>query len=182
MPHPQYSATHNPSALQLNHLSAPLQSSLLDGSGFLSAFHTRRHTSFSPPVVAAGMGSATLEFSRPKELFTIATELLSVAERLAKAEHREYWATQADSVFNQMKMEADMEQWRAAVNAARGRCWLIVGEAKAEVMEGFLERGDASVLHTPEAEEAREGLAMGKCPLRLYCVGGDADSLHSVQR
>ena len=160
MPHPHYSATHNPSALQLNH---HLSVDLLAGSGFLSASHSRRHRSFSPP--AASTGSSTPEFSRPRELFTIATEVLGVAERLAKGAQREYWATQADSVFNQMKMEADMDEWRAAVNAARGRCWLVIGEARAEDMEDALERGDVSVLQSAEADEARDGLAMGACLL-----------------
>lgn len=54
-----------------------------------------------------------------------------------------------------------MGEWRMAVNAARGRCWLIVGEARAEEMENALEMGDLSVLQTAEADEAREGLAMG---------------------
>lgn len=157
MPHPHYAATHNPSTLQLNHLQVPFT----DGSGFSSAFHSRRHTSCSLSPPPPSTGSATLVFSRPKELFTVATEVLSVAERLTKASHREYWATQADSVFNQMKMEADMGEWRMAVNAARGRCWLIVGEARAEEMENALEMGDLSVLQTAEADEAREGLAMG---------------------
>lgn len=117
----------------------------------------------------------TIGFSRPKELFTIASEVLSVAERLPKAAQREYWATQADSVFNQMKMEADMDVSRAAVNAARGRCWLVVGEARAEGIEVALERGEGmggegmggmggeggmGVLHGPAAEDAREGLMM----------------------
>lgn len=159
MPHPQYSATHNPSALHLHHLSAPPS---MDAPGF------RRHRSFSPP--ASSKGSSTLEFSRPRELFTVATEVLSVAERLASAAHREHWAMQADSVFNQMKMEADMVEWRMAVNAARGRCWLVIGEARAEDMEDALERGDVSVLESIEADEARDALAMGVC---LHSLGSD---------
>ena len=61
-----------------------------------------------------------------------------------------------------MKMEADMNEWRMALNVARGRCWLVVGEARAEEVEAALEGGDLSVLHTPEAEEARDSLAMGE--------------------
>ncbi len=53
-----------------------------------------------------------------------------------------------------------MDVSRGAVNAARGRCWLVVGEARAEDLEGALERGEASVLWSAEAEDAREGLAM----------------------
>ncbi|THG96315.1 hypothetical protein EW026_g5489 [Hermanssonia centrifuga] len=150
MPHPHYPHTHNPSGLQL-------ESPFVDGTGFSSAFHSRRHTvsCTSPPPT-----TSTLTFSRPKELFTIASEVLGIAERLSKAEQREYWAGQADSVFNQMKMEADMAVSRMAVNAARGRCWLVVGEARAEDLEGRLEKGEVEVLMSAEAEEAREGLAM----------------------
>ena len=59
-----------------------------------------------------------------------------------------------------MKNEADMDAWRAPILSARGRCWLVMGSAPVEEMETALEAGDLDVLHTPEAEEAREGLAM----------------------
>ncbi|EPQ56196.1 hypothetical protein GLOTRDRAFT_39779 [Gloeophyllum trabeum ATCC 11539] len=99
-------------------------------------------------------------FSRPKELFTIASEVLGVAERLEAAPERQYWASWADSVFNQMKMEVDMDAWRGPITSARGRCWLIMGSAKVEELESALERGDEAVLRSEDAEEAREGLAM----------------------
>lgn len=175
MPHPQYPPTHNPTSL---HHEFPF----VDGVGFSSAFYSRRHTlSTSPPPSTTSTGSgATSTFSRPKELFTIASEVLGVAERLAQASQREYWAGQADSVFNQMKMEADMSEWRMAVNAARGRCWLVVGAARAEEMEPALDRGDMSVLHSAEAQEAREGLAMGKSSLssRESGIHGSLYSYH----
>ena len=38
-----------------------------------------------------------------------------------------------------------MGEWRMALNVARGRCWLVVGEARAEEMEPALESGDLSV-------------------------------------
>lgn len=100
-------------------------------------------------------------FSRPKELFTVASEVLGVAERLECTSEREYWASWADSVFNQMKMEADMDSWRGPITRARGRCWLIVGSARAEELEGALERGEMDVLLSQQAQEAREGLEMG---------------------
>ena len=53
-----------------------------------------------------------------------------------------------------------MDVSRASVNAARGRCWLVVGEARAEDLEPALERGEMKVLFSGEAEEAREGLRM----------------------
>ncbi|KZT20994.1 hypothetical protein NEOLEDRAFT_1164772 [Neolentinus lepideus HHB14362 ss-1] len=99
-------------------------------------------------------------FSRPKELFTIASEVLGLAERLDSASERQYWASWADSVFNQMKMEVDMDAWRGPITSARGRCWLIMGSAKVEELESALERGELEVLQSEEAEEAREGLTM----------------------
>ncbi|PCH36464.1 hypothetical protein WOLCODRAFT_157167, partial [Wolfiporia cocos MD-104 SS10] len=116
-------------------------------------------------------------------LFTLASEVLGVAERLAGADARAYWAGWADSVFTQMRMEADVRAWRAPLAAARGRCWLVRGSALAErverVLEGRAHAGDgeaegegkargeeggkadvdgAAVLQGREAAEAREGL------------------------
>ena len=55
-----------------------------------------------------------------------------------------------------------MDAWRAPILEARGRCWLVMGSAPVEEggMEERLERGESGVLHSEEAEEAREGLAM----------------------
>ncbi|KAG6865646.1 hypothetical protein C0991_000565 [Blastosporella zonata] len=97
-------------------------------------------------------------FSRAKELFQMASEVLSVAEKLALPTERRFWATWADSVFNQMKMEADMDVWRGPINRARGRCWLVVGTARYEDFEAAMEETDASLTDSPEAQEAREGL------------------------
>lgn len=97
-------------------------------------------------------------FSRPKELYTVASEVLGVAERLEVPSERQYWASWADSVFNQMKMEADMDAWRGPITWARGRCWLIVGSARADELETALEKGDMDVLDSEDAIDAREGL------------------------
>ncbi|KAG6917095.1 hypothetical protein DXG01_003915 [Tephrocybe rancida] len=97
-------------------------------------------------------------FSRPKELFQIASEVLSVAEKLTVPTERHFWASWADSVFNQMKMEADMDAWRGPINRARGRCWLVVGTARYEDFEAAMEESDASLADSREAQEAREGL------------------------
>lgn len=147
MPHPHYSQTHNPpSHLFDNHHYHHLQpNSHYAGSHY-------NHESPSDPLTV---------FSRPKELFTIASEVLGVAERLGAGTQRQYWASWADSVFNQMKMEADMDSWRGPITSARGRCWLVMGSAPVEEMEYSLEKGDLDVLKGREAEDAREGLAMG---------------------
>ncbi|KAI9070223.1 hypothetical protein FKP32DRAFT_1558336 [Trametes sanguinea] len=129
-----------------------------------------------------GAPDASVSFSRPKELFTIASEVLGVAERLTSGSQRHYWASWADSVFNQMKNEADMDAWRGPILAARGRCWLVMGSAPVEDMEAALEAGHAEVLHSAEAEEAREGLAMAisfferaKGQRALYLARSEAD-------
>ncbi|KAI0285639.1 hypothetical protein BC826DRAFT_1109210 [Russula brevipes] len=98
--------------------------------------------------------------ARPRALFTLASEVLGVAERLDTAVARRRWAQWADAVFLQMHMEADVDAWRVRVGVARGRCWLAVGSARADELEDALERGDVSVLLIKEAEEARAGLAM----------------------
>ncbi|KAH9951068.1 hypothetical protein B0H21DRAFT_705756 [Amylocystis lapponica] len=145
MPHPHYPSSHNPS-----HIHTP-------ASPVINP-HAHQH---SPPVrgptpshAHAGCPSDPLaSFSRPKELFTVASEVLGVAERLPAG-------PSAHSVFTQMRWEADMDAWRAPLMSARGRCWLVVGGARGEEIERALDRGEQGVLTQPEAEEAREGLAM----------------------
>ncbi|KAJ7781476.1 hypothetical protein B0H16DRAFT_1498526 [Mycena metata] len=100
-------------------------------------------------------------FSRATELFTIAREVLALAERLPDPAERARWATWADSMLQQMDMEGDTNraEWRGPVTRARGRCWLVVGTAGMEDMEAMAEeRGWAEVLDSEEADEAREGL------------------------
>ncbi|KAJ7471521.1 hypothetical protein B0H11DRAFT_1812266 [Mycena galericulata] len=106
-------------------------------------------------------------FSRAKELFTIAREVLALAERLPVPGERMRWATWADSVLNQMDMEGDTAraEWRGPVTRTRGRCWLVAGTARMEDIEALAEErgwgegeGEDSVLDSEDAEEAREGL------------------------
>ncbi|KAJ7904302.1 hypothetical protein B0H14DRAFT_2328264 [Mycena olivaceomarginata] len=105
--------------------------------------------------------AAARPFSRATELFTIAREVLALAERLPDVAERTRWATWADSVLQQMDMEGDTTrtEWRGPVTRARGRCWLIVGTAGMEEIETRAEEsGWDEVLDTEEADEAREGL------------------------
>ncbi|EPS94350.1 hypothetical protein FOMPIDRAFT_146971 [Fomitopsis schrenkii] len=148
MPHVTYPPSHNPAS----------SVSLPAGSLLASPLLTRQ---ISPPQLSAS-GGGMPEFSRPRELFTIASEVLGVAERLPDGAQRAYWAGWADSVFTQMEMEAahGHEAWRAPVTAARGRCWLVMGSARSEELEAALEAGNTEVLDSAEAREAREGLAM----------------------
>ncbi|KDQ61795.1 hypothetical protein JAAARDRAFT_31273 [Jaapia argillacea MUCL 33604] len=122
--------------------------------------HAQHHHNHHFNCTSSLPSAESLSFSRPKELFTIASEVLGVAERLDVASERQYWSSWADSVFNQMKMEADMDAWRGSITLARGRCWLIMGSSQVEELEVALDAGDTSVLNSELAEEAREGLAM----------------------
>jgi len=101
-------------------------------------------------------------FSRAKELYTIALEIFIVAEKLELASERATWASWADSVFSQMKMEADMDAWRASITSARGRCHLIVGSALAEEVEAKLaedkDEDDEDVWECEDARDARDAL------------------------
>jgi hypothetical protein len=109
------------------------------------------------------------DLPRPKILYTIATEVLAVSERLPSSEQRQTWSQWADGVFAQMQIEAAMvvrnegeddEDWESfATSYCRGRCWLIVGSARAEPLESALEKGDTSVLKSELGTEAREALS-----------------------
>lgn len=162
MPHPHYSHSHNPSFIHTpGTASLPSQTSGYFSSQYAPPGHYSSPYTYSHSgATTTPAGDSLVTFSRPKELFTIASEVLGVAERLSSGTQRQYWASWADSVFNQMKNEADMDAWRGPILCARGRCWLVMGSAPVEEMEASLERGNLEVLHSAEAEEAREGLAM----------------------
>ncbi|TFK81206.1 hypothetical protein K466DRAFT_502552 [Polyporus arcularius HHB13444] len=183
MPHPHYSHTHNPSFIHTpGTSSSPSQT-----SGYFSGSQAPPSHYASPYAQSSTANDPLVMFSRPKELFTIASEVLGVAERLSSGAQRHYWASWADSVFNQMKNEADMDAWRGPILCARGRCWLVMGSAPVEEMEAALEAGDVEVLHSSEAEEAREGLAMAisfferaKGQLTPALVGAQAAQMEDV--
>jgi hypothetical protein len=131
-------------------------------------YHHQPHHGTSSPTSSAAA-------RRPHVLFTLASEVLAVAERLDDAEACRRWAGWADAVFLQMHMEADVDAWRARIGVARGRCWLVVGSAHADDMEDALDHGDSSVLLSKDAEDARVGLSTGELPPpspSLFVVGG----------
>ncbi|KAJ7762023.1 hypothetical protein DFH07DRAFT_814999 [Mycena maculata] len=110
---------------------------------------------------AAASDPQARPFSRAKELFTIAREVLALAERLPVPAERTRWAAWADNVLNQMDMEGDTAraEWRGPVTRARGRCWLVVGTAGVEDIETMAEeQGWDVVLDGEDAEDAREAL------------------------
>ncbi|KAF9068386.1 hypothetical protein BDP27DRAFT_1421923 [Rhodocollybia butyracea] len=110
------------------------------------------------PPLSGGAPSPLDSFSRAKELFTIASEVLLVAEKLDVPSERKYWASFSNEIFSQMKMEADVEAWRGPINRARGQCCLIVGTAHAEEFEEAIESGNENILRSEDADEAREAL------------------------
>ena len=125
-----------------------------------SSTHTLSPTrSTTPSCASPSSGAAAAAPQRPHVLFTLASEVLAVAERLGHAEARKRWAKWADEVFLQMHMEADVDAWRARVGVARGRCWLAIGSVRADEMEDALGRGDGRVLLSKEAEDARASLS-----------------------
>ncbi|KAF8638411.1 hypothetical protein AX17_002236 [Amanita inopinata Kibby_2008] len=150
MPHPQY------------HLAQTVAPSGSSNSQSSSSFRSLSSSSPSNPTLTSAVQAVPNQgyFSRAKELYTIASEVLLVAEKLENPPEREYWARWADSVFNQMKMEADKDSWRQLILRSRGRCWLVVGSATVEEIEAALERGEMNVLKSEDAIDAREGLAM----------------------
>ncbi|KAF9482997.1 hypothetical protein BDN70DRAFT_918668 [Pholiota conissans] len=118
-----------------------------------------------PPTLIPGE-----TFSRAKELFTIASEVLDVAERFPSPSSRAALAGFADGVLSQMKMEANTEHAAAyggwagagAIVLARGRANLVVGAAKAEEIEERLEDADndEGVWECDEALDGREALGV----------------------
>ena len=99
---------------------------------------------------------------RPRVLYTIASDVMSVAERMPDAAAREYWANWSDIVFKQMEMESDVRAWVYATAVGRGRCWLIIGAARSEALEGSLESIGEAVLQSDVAADAREALHKGE--------------------
>ena len=67
--------------------------------------HTRTRTTHATP--------------RQQVLYTLATEVLALAERLENATARARWVAWADALLLQMHMEADVDAWRVGVGAAR---------------------------------------------------------------
>jgi hypothetical protein len=90
------------------------------------------------PPSAPGTG-APAGFSRARELLDIARAVRRVAERMGAPAERRRWVRWADGILGQVRAgrgaqaEGDAEDGMAAeVDAARGRCWMVVGREWAE--------------------------------------------------
>ncbi|KAH7920910.1 hypothetical protein BV22DRAFT_1039273 [Leucogyrophana mollusca] len=73
--------------------------------------------------------------SRDKELLTIASEVLDVAERLDSSADQRYWAAWVGTVLDMMKLEVDADLWRGEVDRARGRCAALLGTTPTPLRE-----------------------------------------------
>lgn len=126
-----------------------------------SASSAESQPSFAdPPPNPLSLSLAGNTFSRAKELYTIGSEVLLLAEKLDAPSERCHWARWADGVFSQMRMESNSSEdaWKVPLTIARGRSNLVLGSALAEEMDDELERGEMEVLEQPEAEDARDAL------------------------
>lgn len=113
-----------------------------------------------PPKPPLSLSLAGSTFSRAKELYTIGSEVLLLAEKLDTPSERCHWARWADGIFSQMGMETTSPEdtWKVPLVISRGRSNLVMGSALAEEMDSDLERGEMQVLDTTEAEDARDAL------------------------
>ena len=119
-----------------------------------------------PPQVGGPRQNALTigpRFSRPGELFAIASEVLGVAERLDSSEDRHRFSLWADSIFNQVSKSSPETDtvWSTRVALSRGRCWLNMASSKIEEYEAVMEQGDDTILSSPQVEETREELSTG---------------------
>lgn len=116
------------------------------------------------PPTMPGLGTKSrkhLKFLRPRVLYTIANDVLNIADRMPTASERESWAKWADEVFMQMELEEQTsEDWSHPIAAGRGRCWLIIGSTRFEAIEARIESGEQA-LDSDDVERARDALLRG---------------------
>jgi hypothetical protein len=185
MPHPQHSRTSPQTKPQLPPPTPlPLPTSSMPSTMSASARPIQPPSQAAQTQPSPSTDPLTSTFSRAKELFTIASEVLLLADKLSLPSERQRWASWADSVFNQMKMELEgggssrvgvgggvklgsMEEWRRGIYRMRGQAMLIMGTARAEEYEEALEKlsegGEEAqkaleLLKGEDAEDAREAL------------------------
>lgn len=122
---------------------------------------------------------------RPRVLYAIASDVMSVAERLPDPAAREDWANWSDVVFRQMEMESDIRSWVYATAVGRGRCWLIIGAARAEALEVSMDSIGEAALQSVGAAEAREALHKGvyasRPPTFVFILLSPARNPHAIK-
>ena len=103
------------------------------------------------------------DWSPDSPFHATASEVLGVAERLDSSDDRHRFSLWADSIFNQVlkSSSSTSPEWSTRVSLARGRCWLNMASSKLEEYESCMERGDETILTSPQVAETREELASG---------------------
>jgi hypothetical protein len=137
--------------------------------------HTWLHDEVDAPPTMPGLGNKSRKFLshiRPRVLYTIATDILGIADRMQSASEREAWAKWADDIFLQMGLEEQTceEDWSHPIAVGRGRCWLIIGSTRFESIENLIENGGQALEYEP-AENAEHALLKGTvtlCPYIMY--------------
>ena len=125
----------------------------------LSSFSVPKVTTFESP--SGPSTTSELPFCRANELYMIGYEVTCIAEQFEVASERRSWASWADSIFGQLKEEADTDKGRSPIMRARGRCWLIIGNAHAVDLRSAMNNGQTYILHSKEAGEVRQALTRG---------------------
>ena len=140
------------------------------GSSYFSLHHLAEDLEeIDAPPTLPGLGVLETRDAtsiRPRVLYAIASDVMSVAERLPDPAAREYWANWSDVVFRQMEMESDVRSWVYATAVGRGRCWLIIGAARFEALEVSMDSIGEAALQSGGAAEAREALHKGEQTFR----------------
>lgn len=110
--------------------------------------HHRHSPKDEHPTVTPGGSLVPASFSRASHLYTIAVQVLLLAEKMSEPESRYKWGRYADSVFGQMKLEespivevvsAQSESLTGALNYG--------AEERMDVDEGSKEEGSSSSHH-----------------------------------
>jgi len=89
---------------------------------------------------------------RPQEIYTMASEMLLVAENSETPSGRLRWARWAEGVIGRVTIEPNMKPHKFL--DLRAKCNLTMGTAKME--ELMADRDYPNVLHTDDAEDGRE--------------------------
>ena len=105
-----------------------------------------------PPLPPLDLETERNSPDRPREIYTMASEVLLVAKNSETSSGRLRWARWADGVISRVVIQPDMKPHKFL--DLRAKCNLTMGTAK---MEELLANWDhPSVLHTEDAEDGRK--------------------------
>lgn len=115
-------------------------------------YHPSNPQASSPPTPPNDSEVERNGPDRPQEIYTMASEMLYVAENSETASGRFRWARWADGVISNVKVAPNMNPQKFL--DLRARCNLAMGSAKME--ELLADWNYPSVLDTDDAEDGRE--------------------------